>query len=235
MRPAVFLAFTALLAACGDATVSFPETFIRAPDAKTDMDTNPANLASAVITAGLGQLAPYIDGGEFRLLPFDLNQTSTPGKTLVTRYRVTLPRTGAVVDTVAIASPTATETKQIASNYSVQVWLDGREVHEPQRYWVYYRNNGPQICRIYFPGDLGSLQMAANSLVLKPLTPGEHVLRVAVTQRVTAALPLAHVVRVYALHVLRRGVGPAERAIAPSVDSNPPPNNVPLVLRPQQS
>lgn len=223
------------LAGCGGAaTVVDPlDGLIRPPDAKTDMDTNPANLASAVITAGLGQLAPYIDGGAFRLLPFDLDQASEPGRTLVTRYRVTMPRTHAVVDTVAIASPTASETKQIAANYSVRVWLDGHEVRAPERFWVFYRNNGPEICRIYFPGDLGSLQMGANSLVLKPLAPGDHTLRVAVTQNVTDALPAARIVRVYSLHVLRRGPGPVERAIAPDEDAPPPPSNVPLVLRPQ--
>jgi len=230
MRRAALLAVL-LLAGCGGRSVTFPESVIRPPDAKTDMDTNSANLASAVITAGLGQLAPYIDGGAFRLLPFDLNQTSTPGKTLVTRYRVTLPRTSAVLDAVVVSSPTATETLQIASSYAVRVWLDGHEVRDAARHWVFYRNNGPQICRIYFPGDLGSLQMAANSFVIDPLAAGDHVLRVAVSQRVTDALPLARIVRVYRLHVLDRGIGWKERSIAPSVDSTPPPNNVPLVLR----
>src|SRR5439155_2312842 len=205
---------------------------LRATDAKTDMDTNPANLASAVITAGLGQLPVYIDAGAFRLLPFDLNQTSEPGRTLVSRYRVTMPRTHAVVDAVAVASPTTAETRSLARNYTVRVLLDGRAVRDPHRFWVFYRNNGPQICRIYFPGDLGSLQMGANSLVLNPLASGVHVLRVEVTQRITDALPVARIVRVYRLEVLHRGPGPVERRISPNVEGPPAANNrTPLVLR----
>lgn len=210
------------------------EPFIRPPDAKTDMDTNPANLASAVITAGLGQLPVYIDEGAFRLLPFDLNQTSEPGRTLVSRYRVTMPRTHAVLDTVAVASPTTAETRSLARNYAVRVSLDGHEVRDPHRFWVFYRNNGPQICRIYFPGDLASLQMGANSVVLKPLPAGLHVVRVEVTQRVTDALPLAKIVRIYRLNVLHRRPGAVERAIAPDEAGPPPANNrTPLVLRQQ--
>jgi hypothetical protein len=207
---------------------------IRPPDAKTTMDTNPANLASAVITAGLGQLPIYIDEGQFRLLPFDLNQTSIPGRTLVSRYRVTMPRMHAVVDTVAVASPTSPETRALARNYTVRVSLDGREVRDLHRFWVFYRNNGPQICRIYFPGDLASLQMGANSLVLNPLAAGKHVLRVEVTQRITDALPLAKIVRVYRLDVLHRGPGPVERRSSPNVEGPPAGNNrTPLVLRSQ--
>ncbi len=227
-----------LVAGCGGGAVQRvdppAQPFIRPPNAKTDMDTNPANLASAVITAGLGQLPVYIDAGAFRLLPFDLEQTSEPGRTLVSRYRVTMPRTHAVVDTVAVASPTTAETRSLAKNYTVHVSLDGREVRDPHRFWVFYRNNGPQICRIYFPGDLASLQMGANSLVLNPLTSGTHVLRVEVTQRVTDSLPLARIVRIYRLEVLRRGPGPIERAIAPDTEGPPPANNrTPLVLRQQ--
>jgi len=208
------------------------QSSIRPPDAKTNMDTNPANLASAVITAGLGQLPVYIDEGRFRLLPFDLEQTSEPGRTLVSRYRVRLPRMHVVLNTVAIASPTESETRSIAKNYTVRVSLDGRAVRNPQRFWVFYRNNGPQICRIYFPGDLGSLQMAANSLVLNPLPSGAHILRVEVTQRITDALPLARMVRVYRLEVLHRGPGPVERRLSPNVEGPPAANNrTPLVLR----
>jgi hypothetical protein len=221
------------LAGCGGApgAVDPLDGLIRPPDAKTDMDTNPANLASAVITAGLHQLPVYIDGGAFRLLPFDLRQTSEPGRTLVTRYRVTLPRTQAVVDTVAVDSPSSVETRRVARNYRVRISLDGRVVREPQRFWVFYRNNGPQICRIYFPGDLGSLQMGANSLVLRPLPSGEHVLRVEVAQEIGDRLPPARIVRIYRLHVLPRGPGAVERAIAPDEDAPPPANNTPLVLR----
>ena len=188
-----FLVF--FVAGCGGAVQSADPlgALLRPPGAKTDMDTNPANLASAVITAGLGQLPVYIDEGKFRLLPFDLKQTSEPGRTLVSRYRVTLPRTQAVLDTIALASPTEAETRSIAENYTVRVSLDGRHVRDPSRFWVFYRNNGPQICRIYFPGDLGSLQMGANSLVLEPLAPGRHVVRVEVAQRVTRSLPLARI------------------------------------------
>jgi hypothetical protein len=230
MRKVLFVCVV-LLAGCGGGVARVdPPPLVRPADAKTDMDTNPANLASAVITAGLHQLPVYIDAGAFRLLPFDLQQASVPGKTLVARYRVTMPRTHAVVDTVAVASPTAPETREIASQFRVRATFDGTAL-DVKRHWVFYRNNGPQICRIYFPGDLGSLQMGANSFVLNPLRPGEHVLRVEVEQRVSASLPPARIVRVYRLHVLPRGVGAKERAIAPSDESTPPPNNVPLVLR----
>ena len=227
----VFLLAVLVLAGCGGtARVVEDPPLVRPPDTKTDMDTNPANLASAVITAGLGQLPVYIDGGSFRLLPFDLQQASEPGKTHVSRYGVTMPRTRAVVDTVAVASPTAPETREIASNFRVRAWFDGTRL-DLRRHWVFYRNNGPQICRIYFPGDLGSLQMGANSFVLNPLRSGAHLLRVEVEQRVAESLPPARIIRVYRLDVLSRGVGPEERAIAPSDESTPPPNNVPLVLR----
>lgn len=213
-----------------------PDSFVRSPRAKTDMDTNSANLASAVVTAGLGQLPPYIDGGAFRLLPFDLNQASEPGKTLVSRYRVTLPRTRVVLDSVALASPTQSETRSLARNYDVRISLDGRYLRAPHRFWVFYRNNGPQICRIYFPGDLGSLQMGANSLVLNPLRAGRHVLRVEVAQRVTGSLPLARIVREYRLSVLNRGPGARERAISPDDDGPPPANNrIPLAFRTQSA
>jgi len=250
------LAAVALLAGCGgEANVAvretprqlqlrhfapdgpmLPDAFLRSPRAKTDMDTNPANLASAVVTAGLGQLPPYIDGGAFRLLPFDLNQTSEPGRALFSKYHVTLPRTHVVVDTVAVASPTTSETRSLARNWDVRVSLDGRFVRNPHRFWIFYRNNGPQICRIYFPGDLGSLQMGANSFVLNPLRPGKHLLRVDVAQRISERLPVARIVRVYALNVLRRGPGRHEAAISPDEEGPPPPNNrTPLTFRTQAS
>src|SRR5207244_3081188 len=70
-----------------------PDGLVRSPDAKTTMDTNPANLASAVVTYSFGQLPEYIDGGAFRLLPHDMAQASVPGKTLRRVYRLTVPRT----------------------------------------------------------------------------------------------------------------------------------------------
>jgi hypothetical protein len=256
VKRALALAAVAALAACGGRTSLsrpldppaarlhvlavrgpvLPDSFFRSPRAKTDMDTNPANLASAVVTAGLGQLPSYIDGGAFRLLPFDLNQASEPGQTLVSRYRVTLPRTRVVLDTVALASPTRSETTSLARNYDVRIALDGRYVRDPRRFWVFYRNNGPQICRIYFPGDLGSLQMGANSLVLNPLSAGKHVLRVEVAQRLTQELPVARIVREYRLSVLRRGAGAHERAISPNEEAPPPANNrTPLTFRTQSA
>lgn len=251
----VVLAAVAALAGCGDdATVALrkeqpvhfrsfqaqrpllSDSFLRSPDAKTDMDTNAANLASAVVTAGLGQLPVYIDGGAFRLLPFDLNQASEPGRTLVSKYRITLPRTRMVVDTVSVASPTRSETRSLARDWDVRVSLDGRYVRDPHRFWIFYRNNGPQICRIYFPGDLGSLQMGANSFVLNPLPAGSHVLRVEVAQWMSKRLPVARIVRVYSLHVLDRPPGPREAAIAPDEEGPPPETNrTPLAFRTQAS
>ena len=52
-----------------------PAGLVRPPDAKTDMDTNPANLASAVVTYNFHQLPEYIDAGAFRLLPYDVERT----------------------------------------------------------------------------------------------------------------------------------------------------------------
>ena len=234
MRRALALLFVLGLVGCaGSRTAAIDplDALIRPPNATTDMDTNPANLASAVITASLHQLPVYIDDGKFRLLPFDLQQTSVPGRTLVTRYSVTMPRTQSVLDTVTVASPTAPETKQLATRYSVAVSLDGRAVRDPHRFWVFYRNNGPQICRIYFPGDLGSLQMGANTLVLRPLSAGRHVLRVEVAQRMGAGVQTARIVRIDRVHVLNRGIGPAERAVSPDENAPPPANNTPLALR----
>src|SRR5436190_16679995 len=67
-------ATSAEVAAPGSALALLPERFVRAPDAKTDMDTNPANLASAVVTYSFGQLPEYIDDAAFRLLPHDMAQ-----------------------------------------------------------------------------------------------------------------------------------------------------------------
>src|SRR3954451_7760714 len=47
---------------------------IRSPQAAVPMDDNAANLASAVVTFGFGQLPPYIDKAEYRLLPFEVGR-----------------------------------------------------------------------------------------------------------------------------------------------------------------
>ena len=125
-------------------------------------------------------------------------------------YRITTPRTGLVLDTAVTSALTEAEARRDAAQYTVAVSLDGRSVRNPAGYWVFYRNNGPQICRIYFPGDLGSLNMGANSLVLRPLPPGKHLLHVVVRQRI-AGTPPATLVTDYVLRVLDRA---AERARA---------------------
>jgi hypothetical protein len=234
-------ALVAVLAGCGShasvrsdppAGSYLPERFIRSPQVKTDMDTNPANLASAVVTYSLGQLPEYIDAASFRLLPHDMEQTSEPGKTLRKVYRLTVPRTQLVLDTAVTASPLGSEARQLASRYTISVSLDGRAVRDPRRFWVFYRNNGPLICRIYFPGDLGSLNMGANSMVLRPLPAGRHLLRVVVRHRVSGSQPLAIRIAEYHLRVLPRPPNAAERAIAPEEDSAPPANNrTPLTFR----
>ena len=71
--------------ASGDRFV--PPGVIRPPDAKTDMDTNAANLASAVVTHSFGQLPAYIDGASLRLLPLDLFRAAQPGVRTVRTYR----------------------------------------------------------------------------------------------------------------------------------------------------
>ena len=198
------------------------------------MDTNPANLASAVVTYSLGQLPEYIDDAEFRLLPHDMEQTSEPGKTLRKVYRLTVPRTHLVLDTAVTASPLGSEARELARAYTISIRLDGRAVRDPGRFWVFYRNNGPLICRIYFPGDLGSLNMGANSLVLRPLRAGRHLLRVVVRHRVSGSQPVALRIAEYHLRVLPRPPNAAEQAIAPEEDSAPPPNNrTPLTFRPK--
>ena len=241
MRFAAAVALVAVLAGCGSRAAVrsdppsgpyLPESFIRSPHAKTDMDTNPANLASAVVTYSLGQLPEYIDGAAFRLLPHDMEQTSEPGKTLTKVYRLTVPRTHLVLDTAVTASPLSSEAKELASAYTIGVSLDGRSVRNPKRFWVFYRNNGPLICRIYFPGDLGSLNMGANSMVLRPLPAGRHLLRVVVRHRISHSQPVALRVAEYRLRVLPRGPNAAERAVAPDETAPPPANNrTPLTFR----
>jgi hypothetical protein len=130
------------------------------------------------------------------------------------------------------ASPLASEARELARAYTISIRLDGRAVRNPERFWVFYRNNGPLICRIYFPGDLGSLNMGANSLVLHPLPAGRHVLRVVVRHRVSDSQPVALRVAEYHLRVLPRPPNATERAIAPEEDEAPPPNNrTPLTFR----
>ncbi len=204
---------------------------IRPPDAKTDMDTNAANLASAVVTHSFGQLPAYIDAASLRLLPLDLFRPAQPGVRTLRTYRVTSPRTGLVLDTAVTSALTEAEARRDAAQYTIAVSLDGRTVRNPAHYWIFYRNNGPQICRIYFPGDLGSLNMGANSLVLRPLPAGRHLLRVVVRQRIAGARP-ATLVTDYVLHVLDRPPNARERRSAPPDDSNPASlGNEPLVLR----
>ena len=241
MRLAAAVALVAVLAGCGShAAVRsdppdrsyLPERFIRSPHVKTDMDTNPANLASAVVTYSLGQLAEYIDGAAFRLLPHDMEQTSEPGRTLRKVYRITVPRTHLVLDTAVTASPLGSEAKALARAYTISVSLDDRAVRDPERFWVFYRNNGPLICRIYFPGDLGSLNMGANSMVIRPLPAGRHLLRVVVRHRISDSQPVALRVAEYHLRVLPRPPNAAEVALAPEEDSAPPENNrTPLTFR----
>jgi hypothetical protein len=244
-RAASLLASLCVLAACagcGSGTTDeiaeslhaplLPEGFIRPPDAKTDMDTNPANLASAVVTYSFGQLPEYIDAAAFRLLPHDMTQTSEPGQTVRHVYRLTVPRTHLVLDAAVTTSPTEAEARQLARAFRVRVSLDGRYVRDPARYWVFYRNNGPQICRIYFPGDLGSLNMGANSMVFWPLAPGRHRLRVELRHEITPSLPPARLVADYRLRVLPRRPNAAERASAPDEEGPPPPTNrIPLTFR----
>lgn len=204
---------------------------VRPLDAKTDSDTNSANLASAVVTHAFGLLPDYIDGASLRLLPFDLFRPAEPGTRTRRTYRVTTPRTGLVLDAAVTAELTEAGAKDDASQYTVAVSLDGRVVPQTARYWVFYRNNGPQICRIYFPGDLGSLNMGANSYVLRPLPAGRHLLHVVVRQRITGS-PVATLVTDYVLHVLPRRPNAQERAGAPPDDANPQMlGNGPLVLR----
>ena len=242
VRLAAVLALLAACAGCGSTAAEvavpaapsslLPERFVRAPDAKTDMDTNPANLASAVVTYSFGQLPQYIDDAAFRLLPHDMSQTSEPGRTVRRVYRLTVPQTHLVLDAAVTAAPTESETRQLARSFTVRVSLDGRYVRNAARYWVFYRNNGPQICRIYFPGDLGSLNMGANSMVFRPLAAGNHRLRVELVHRLSPSVPPARLVADYRLRVLPRGPNATERAIAPDEEGPPPPTNrIPFTFR----
>src|SRR5262249_10789686 len=97
-------------------------------------------------------------------------------------------------------------------------------------YWVFYRNNGPQICRIYFPDDLSSLQMAVNSMVWRPLRPGQHRLRVVVLQQLPPSRQPARFVTDYDIRVLSRPPNKREIAIAPD-ESLPRPDRTPLTFR----
>jgi hypothetical protein len=66
-----------------------PPGTIRPPTVTTNMDTNPANLASAVLTHAFGQLPDFIDGASIRLLPYDVYRAFEPGRTVARTYRVT--------------------------------------------------------------------------------------------------------------------------------------------------
>ena len=141
-----------------------------------------------------------------------------------------------MLDTVYTAAPTADEAKLLARAWTVDVSLDGRHLRQPDRFWVFYRNNGPQICRIYFPGDLGSLQMGANSIVFHPLAPGRHRLVVRATQHLGGSLGSSTLIADYRLRVLARGPNEHERELAPEEDSAPPADNrTPLTFRTQSS
>ena len=194
-----------------------------------DMDTNPANLASAVVTHAFGQLPDYIDEARFRLLPFEMFRALEPGRSLLHTIRVTTPQASLVLDTVVSSGLTGTEARLNARAYSVRVSVDRRLVPAIGRYWVYYRNNGPQICRIYFPGDLSSLNMAVHSLVLRPLTPGRHEVSVAVVRR-SQGSPSARLTTRYVLNVLDRAPSKTERDSAPEEDGPKPSSNTPLTF-----
>jgi len=241
--PLVAAALALLAAGCGAATSEvsapprealplIPAGVIRPPDAKTDMDTNPANLASAVVTYNFGQLPRYIDGGAFRLLPFDVNRSAEPGQTVHKVYELTVPRTGLVLDTVVTSALTEAQAREDARQFGVDVSYDGRRLGAPHRYWVFYRNNGAQICRIYFPGDLGALNMGVHSLVFHALPAGRHVVRVVVRQQMASG-PAARLVSEYRLRVLARTPNGRERAIAPEAEEGDRAavNRTPLLFR----
>jgi hypothetical protein len=205
---------------------------IRSPYVRVaNKDDNAANLASAVVTFGFGQLPPYIDRAEFRLLPFEIGRPGTPGETNYRAYRLTVPHTRLVLDTAMTSAQSRAEVRRDAQRMRVDVTLDGRHVGRPESYWVYYRNNGPQICRIYFPDDLSSLQMAVNSMVWRPLTPGRHRLRVVVRRQLPPAREPARFVTDYVLRVLRRAPNAHEIALAPDESKPPPVDRTPLTFR----
>jgi hypothetical protein len=209
-----------------------PAGLVRPPDAKTGMDTNPANLASAVVTYNFHQLPEYIDAGAFRLLPYDVERVVEPGRTVRKVWRLTVPRTGLVLDTVVTSALTEAGARSDARRFDVGVSYDGRRLAQSQRYWLFYRNNGSQICRIYFPGDLGALNMGVHSIVFQSVPAGHHVLRVVVQQRIPGAAA-ARLVSEYRLNVLRRGPTIRERAIAPDAEAGDRAavNRTPLTFR----
>jgi hypothetical protein len=157
-------------------------------------------------------------------------RAGTPGVTVHRVYRATLPRTGAILDTAVASGASTSEVQQQARRYAVAVSLDGRWLQHPERQWVFYRNDGPQICRIYFPDDLSSLQMGVNSLVLRPMAAGRHRLHVVVEQLLIPGTAPARFVTDYRLRVLPRGPGARERAIAPDEDAPPPSRGTPLAF-----
>ncbi len=235
MRRAVGFAaiVVAVVAAAGAARADnvLPAGAIRPPHAKTDMDENAANLASAVITHAFGQLPEYIDAAKYRLLPFDVFRPVQPGVRTVRVYRLTVPRTSFVLDTALTSALTSGDARNDASRYRIAVSLDGASVPHPADYWVFYRNNGPLICRIYFPGDLGTLNMGVNSLVLHPLAAGMHSLHVVVHRSIPGGND-ATLVTHYALHVLARAPNKAERLSAPEENVSPAKlGNTPLAFR----
>jgi hypothetical protein len=149
----------------------------------------------------------------------------------VTTYRITTPRTSLVLDTAMASSLTEAQAREDARQFRVAVSIDGAAVPRPARFWVFYRNNGPLICRIYFPGDLGTLNMGVNTLFIRPLTPGRHTIRVVVHRRLAGSAP-ATLVSVYVVRVLDRLPNARERAIAPEEDANPNAlGNTPLAFR----
>ena len=227
---AIAIAVVAGTAASARADRALPAGAIRPPHVKVDMDENPANLASAVITHAFGLLPQYIDAGNYRLLPFDPFRAQSPGVRSVRVYRLTIPRTKLVLDTAMTSALTSGDARADAASYRVAVSLDGATVPNAKDYWVFYRNNGPLICRIYFPGDLGSLNMGVHSLVLRPLEAGPHSIRVVVNR--TLAGKRATLVTEYALRVLPRGPTKKERLSAPEEDANPATlGNTPLTFR----
>jgi hypothetical protein len=201
-------------AGCGAAQRAADSTVVRAPDARVEMDENAANLASAVVTYNFGQLPPYIDRAKYRLLPHDLNQVVEPGVTSRETYRPTVPHTTLVLDTVVTSALRESEAREDASQWRVAVRIDGRALRRPQRFWLFYRNNGAQICRIYFPGDLGALNMGVHSLVLR-LPPGRHSVHVVATRSLGDG-ESGRIVADYALRVLARAPNAREVATAPN-------------------
>src|SRR5437764_8354833 len=102
-----------------------PPGIVRPPDAKTDMDTNSANLASAVVTHSFGQLPEYIDAAGFRLLPFNMFRAAEPWRRTVHAYRVVTPRTSLVLDTAVTSALTEVDARADARGYRIAVSLDG--------------------------------------------------------------------------------------------------------------